>query len=281
VGEPGGDPPGGPRGGKPPGGGGGGRHRPNNAQNLSSPYGKILRIDPLGSNSANRKYGIPPGNPFASDAAPGTLGEIYAYGVRNPQRLFWDPKNRNMFVGDIGQNTVEEISPVTAGANLGWNVWEGSFRFVNKAVDLANQRGDAKVTYPIVEYGQLDPLFQPSSSMTGGYVYRAAAIKPLANLLLFGDIPSGEIFYVNADSLPGGGQDAIRRILLNDGGVAKNLLQVIKETNARQGRPAATRADLRFGLGPQNQLFILNKRDGVIRLLVPDGAPVSRIPAAR
>ncbi len=98
----------------------------NNAQNLSSIFGKILRLDPLGNNSSNKKYGIPPSNPFAGDNNPGTLGEIYAYGVRNPQRLFWDPKNRNMFMSDIGQNTVEEISPVSAGANLGWNIWEGA-----------------------------------------------------------------------------------------------------------------------------------------------------------
>jgi hypothetical protein len=251
--------------------GGSGGDPLNLAQNLGSPFGKILRLDPLGSNSGNKKYGIPASNPFAK--TPNVLGEIYAVGLRNPQRIFWDPKNRSMFVGDIGQNTVEEISPVTAGANLGWNVWEGSFKFVNKAgVDLANQRGDTKMTYPVVEYAQPDPLFQPQSSMTGGYVYRQTAIKQLANLLLFGDIPSGEIFYVNADSLPMGGQDAMRRLLFNDNGTAKNLLQLIKEKNAQQGKDAATRADLRFGLGPQGQIFILNKRDGVIRLLVPDGA---------
>ena len=102
--------------------------RINLAQNLGQPFGKILRIDPLGTNSANGKYGIPASNPFVSDNNADTLGEIYAYGVRNPQRFAWDPKNGNMFIADIGQNIVEEISPVTAGANLGWNDWEGSFR---------------------------------------------------------------------------------------------------------------------------------------------------------
>ena len=97
------------------------------AQNLGSAFGKILRIDPLGTNSANGKYGIPAGEPVRQRRNAEALGEIYAYGVRNPQRFSWDPKNGNMFVADIGQNIVEEISPVTAGANLGWNVWEGSF----------------------------------------------------------------------------------------------------------------------------------------------------------
>jgi hypothetical protein len=69
--------------------------------------------------------------------------------------------------------------------------------------------------------------------------------------------------------LPKGGQDAICRILFNDHGVSKNLLQLIKEKNVLQGQSPATRADLRFGYGPNGQIFILNKRDGTIRQLVP------------
>lgn len=71
---------------------------------------------------------------------------------------------------------------------------------------------------------------------------------------------------------PAGRQDAIRRILLNDGGEAKTFLQVIQETNAEQGREPARRVDLRFASGADGQVFLLNKQDGVIRLLVPDGA---------
>ena len=68
--------------------------------------------------------------------------------------------------------------------------------------------------------------------------------------------------------LPSGGQQAIRRILLNDSGDSKTLLQVIQEKNREQGRSPASRADLRFGSGPDGQVFLLNKRDGVIRVLV-------------
>jgi hypothetical protein len=240
------------------------------AQNLNSPFGKLLRIDPLGSSSANGKYGVPPGNPFVNDGNARTLGEIYALGLRNPQRFTWDTKNGNLFVADIGQNTVEEIDIVTAGANLGWNDWEGSFMYVGReGVSVARQRADTKLVYPIVEYGQSDPLLQPQSAVTVGSVYRGSAIRPLANLLVFGDVPSGEVFYVNADKLPNGGQDPIRRILLNDNRTAKTLLDVIKGTNIKQGKTPATRADLRFGLGPDGQIFLLNKADGIIRLLVP------------
>ena len=254
--------------------GGSGGDPNNHAQNLNSAFGKIHRLDPLGTNSANRKYGIPASNPFANDGKNDTLGEIYAYGVRNPQRLFWDSKNGNMFMSDIGQDTVEKVSSVTAGANLGWNVWEGSFRFTRGAgrgtqVNVEGPRSDPKVTYPVAEYGQLDPLLQNSSAAIGGLVYRSTKIPQLTNLLVFGDNPSGEIFYVSADNLPKGGQDAIRRILLNDNGTQKTFLQVIKEKNTAQGRQLATRADLRFAEGPEGQIFLTNKRDGTIRLLVP------------
>jgi glucose/arabinose dehydrogenase len=243
-------------------------------QNLGSAFGKILRIDPAGPvlpdrpASANKKYGIPGSNPFIKTA--GALPEIYAYGVRNPQRFAWDSRNRNLFLADIGQNIVEEISLVTSGANLGWNDWEGSFRFIGRqAVSLEQPRSDPKVTYPIAEWGQIDPLLQSNSAASGLVVYRGNQIPQLANLVIFTDMPSGEIFYVNADTLPGGGQDVIRRILLNSTGSARTMLDVIQEKNKAQGKTPATRSDLRLSLGPDNQVFLLNKGDGTIRVLTP------------
>ena len=238
-------------------------------QNLASAFAKILRIDPLGRNSANGQYGIPKTNPFVNDGKDDTLGEIYAYGVRNPQRFSWDAKTGAMYVADIGQNIVEEISPVTAGANLGWNKWEGSFLYQGReGVGTANQRGEAGLTYPVAEYDHRDPLFQ-RAAVTGVYVYRQQAVRALSNKLIFGDNPSGEIFYVDADKPPQGGQDPIRRVLFNDKGTSKTLLQLIRETNAAQNKPPAPRADLRLGMGPQGQLLVMNKRDGVIRMIVP------------
>jgi hypothetical protein len=238
------------------------------SQNLGSAFGKILRIDPLGATSTNKKYGIPPGNPFVKRAS--ALPEIYAYGVRNPQRFAWDAKTGQLFVADIGQNIVEEISPVTAGANLGWNDWEGSFRFISRqAVSLEKPRSDPAVTYPIAEWGQTDPLLQRNSAASGLIVYRGSELKQLANLVLFTDMPSGEIFYVSADRLPSGGQDVIRRILFNVDGMAKTMLEIIQAKNRAQGRPPATRADLRINSGAGDRVFLLNKGDGTIRVLTP------------
>jgi hypothetical protein len=246
--------------------GGSGGDPLNHAQNLGSAFGKLFRIDPLGSNSRNKKYGVPAGNPFVKN--PPALPEIYAYGVRNPQRFAWDPRNGNLFLADIGQNIVEEVSVVTAGANLGWNTWEGSYRFMGaQGVALDNRRGDPKVTFPVVEYGQPDPLLQTQSAANGVIVYRGS-IQPIANLVLFTDMPSGEIFYFSADRLPAGGQDPIRRVILRSAGADKTMLQLIQEKNAAQGKKPATRSDLRLSLGPDNQVLLLNKGDGTIRQLV-------------
>jgi hypothetical protein len=250
--------------------GGSGGDPMNLAQNLSIGFGKIMRINPLGNDSANGRYGIPPDNPFAGDGDPDTLGEVYAYGVRNPQRFAWDPQNGAMYFTDIGQNIVEEISPVTSGANLGWNDWEGSFGFISRAeVSVEAPRSDPGVTYPIAEYGQLDPLLQPQSAATGLLVYRDGPIARLQDLILWGDMPSGEIFYLDADDPPDGGQAPIRRVLLNDGGRSRTLLEVVQDKNREQGKDPARRADLRFGAGPDGQVLIMNKGDGIIRLLVP------------
>jgi hypothetical protein len=178
-----------------------------------------------------------------------------------------------MYVADIGQNTVEELSPVPKGGNLGWNVWEASFRYANRGVDTTGRRGDRGVTYPIAEYDHHDPVLSNRVAVTGVIVYRSAAIPQLTNRILFGDMPSGEVFHISADDMAAQGQDHIRRVLFNDNGEARTLLQLIRGKNAQQGKQAASRADLRFGTGPDDQVFLLNKADGVVRVLV---SPVER-----
>jgi hypothetical protein len=240
------------------------------AQNLASGFGKIVRIDPLGNNSANGEYGIPADNPFAGDNNPNTLAEIFAYGVRNPQRFGWDPQTGTMYMTDIGQNTVEKISTLSLGANLGWNIWEGSFRFSSAGgVITENPRSDSNVVYPVAEYDQSDPLISNSAAATGLYIYREGPVVALRNKVLWGDSPSGEIFYFDADNPPMGGSEPVRRILLNDGGTNKTFLQVIQDKNRAQGRDPANRTDMRLNAGPNNRVFLTNKSDGTIREILP------------
>ena len=245
------------------------------AQDLGEVHGKMLRIDPFGTDSANGQYGIPADNPFAGDGDPNTLGEIYAYGLRNPQRFSWDTDNGRLFVADIGKDTVEEINLVTPGANFGWNDWEGSFKTVISddglfGITLDNPRSDPAVTYPFVEYDHVDELFQDDfTAITGVVAYRHDAVPQLENLLLFGDMASGEVFYVQADALPAnGGPEAIRRVLFNHQGRTKTLLELIWEKNREQDAARlAERANSRFGVGPGGMLLLLNKGDGTIRRL--------------
>ncbi len=237
------------------------------ARDPSSAFGKVLRIDPLGSDGVSGEYGVPPDNPFVGDE--GTLDEIYLLGLRNPQHLAWDPADGAMFVADIGQNTVEEVSRAEAGDDLGWNEWEGSFRFTG-SVSLEDPRSDPEVTYPVAEYDQEDPLLIGRAAVTGLHVVRDGAVPALEGQLLFGDLPSGELFHVDADDLPDGGQDAIRRVLFDPGdGEPRTLRELVEETRREQGRDEAGRVDLRLGTAPDGRIFLLNKHDGVLRVVVP------------
>lgn len=241
------------------------------AQNLASAFGKILRIDPLGSDAPGGEYGVPSTNPYVDDGDPATLGEIWVSGVRNPQRFGWDPSTGRVFVADIGQGTVEEVSLASAGANLGWNVWEGSYRYSGRReVDASRPRSDPRFVYPVAEYAHGDPLLLGRAAVTGVHVCRTGAIPQLRNRVLFADFPSGEIFHFDADDLPRGGNRGFRRVLLRHGGEVKTFLQLVQEKNRAQGREPAQRADLRFGAGPEDRIFLLDKHDGTIRLLVPD-----------
>ncbi len=252
--------------------GGSGGDPMNMAQNLGAAFGKMFRIDPLGRNAKNGKYGIPASNPFVKRT--GALPEIFLYGIRNSQGFSWDPKDGAMYLSDIGQNIVEEVNVVRPGANLGWNIWEGSYGFVSRlAVKTDKPRNDPKVTYPIVEWDQFDPIMLPnnSSASVGALVYRGTAIPQLNGRLLFADMPSGELFHVNADNLPKGGQDAIRRVLFSAEGAAapRTFLSIVQDKTRASGKTVAARADLRFFRNAAGQLFLLNKADGTVRVIEP------------
>jgi hypothetical protein len=108
-----------------------------------------------------------------------------------------------------------------------------------------------------------------SSASVGVIVYRSTAVPQLTGRLLFGDMPSGELFHVSADDLPKGGQDAIRRVLFRTApGVApRTFLEIVQDKNRAQGQAPAVRADLRFDANTAGQIFLLNKADGTIRVI--------------
>lgn len=155
----------------------------NRAQNGNELLGKILRID-VDHPSRTTAYSSPPGNPFVDAAS--TRSEIYALGLRNPYRFSFDRQTGQLYVGDVGQNSVEEIDIVTAGGNYGWRVYEGS-SCTNVDPSLCEA---AHYTLPIAQYPHTDGR----CSITGGYVYRGAAGTFAPGTYVFGDYCSGEIF---------------------------------------------------------------------------------------
>ena len=173
-----------------------------NAQSLApgNVLGKILRINPTGTNSANHRYGIPADNPFVGKAH--GAAEIYAYGLRNPFRMSFDTKTGALIVGDVGQNDIEEIDIIRKGGNYGWPIKEGTFLFDNggglptsRGFVYANSPGSpAGLIDPIAQYDHADGAGLPETrvAVIGGYVYRGDEINGLRGNYLFGDY-SGEI----------------------------------------------------------------------------------------
>lgn len=180
-------------------GDGGGRddegvgHAPEgNGQSLApgNVLGKILRIDPLGSNAANGAYGIPADNPFvARDGA----DEIFAYGLRNPFRMSFDAQG-NLWAGDVGQGAIEEVNIIVSGGNYGWRIKEGSFRFDANGtgpgfVYAASPGTPANLVDPLAEYDHTDGPGQQvlRQAVIGGFVYTGATIPQLNGRYVFAD----------------------------------------------------------------------------------------------
>jgi glucose/arabinose dehydrogenase len=233
------------------------------AQNTALPFGKILRINPLASGAAH--YSIPPSNPFVD--RPGFLPEIWAYGLRNPERFSWDLGGRHkMLIADIGQANIEEIDVGQAGANYGWSLYEGRF-----LVDHEDERHllpvlepPAGFVFPVAQYDHHD-FSRGVAAVIGGFVYRGKLVPNLRGKYVFGDIVSGDIFIADANSLESGTETAISRLRLFYRGA---------ETEMRPGVVGNDqRADLRFGLGEDGEIYVLTKVDGMVRRLLPHDGP--------
>ncbi len=248
--------------------GGSGGDPQNNGQNAGNPYGAILRIDPLGNNAANGKYGLVPENVFAADATNTTLAENYAIGLRNPQRFGWDSQTGAMYIADIGQGSFEEINRGVNGGNYGWDIREGSQGgTLPGAIDpVAEYDHGAFVTFPLTA----------SRAVTTGEVYRGLGIPELNGKLLLGDFPNGVIYTLNVDNDPlaGGSAGLQELLLLDENGQSVRMIDLLRQTTGNAG---LNRVDLRFSVGAPGEVFVLNKYDGVIRRLVAVPEPTANL----
>ena len=226
-----------------------------NAQSLTSIRGKVIRINPLSPDLTSRRdglvsitgqYRIPFDNPFVGQA--GAVGEIYAFGFRNPYRFSFDAEDGRgrgrgrdhgdddddeglLILGDVGQNDIEEVDIVRRGGNYGWNLKEGTFLF---GINPATGRGGVfrgpdpipDLIDPVVEYDHFEATVGrvTRQAVIGGFVYRGSKIKALRGKYVFGEL-NGNLFVSDLEEelkelipnvgmfIKGFGQDAQGRAL--------------------------------------------------------------------
>jgi glucose/arabinose dehydrogenase len=213
--------------------GGSGNDPCGSGQDLTSRLGKILRID---VNAAAGSYKIPADNPFASSTT--FAKEIWSYGHRNPWRWSFDALAGDLWVGDVGQDEWEEIDHVVKGGNYGWNLCEGFHKRGGKTA-LCDTPG---LLDPVVEHGRTE-----AQSITGGYVYRGAAMPSLVGTYIYGDYATGNIWALTYDA----SNKPVPKIVAT---VAANTL-------------------VSFGQGNDGEIYTV-QISGVISKLVPNGVVV-------
>jgi len=210
-------------------------------QTLTTLLGKILRIDVRGDSG----YTIPRDNPFAADST-GVRKEIWAYGLRNPWRFSFDSKTGQLWAGDVGQDTREEVDIITRGGNYGWKIMEGT---------ICRPGGGGNcdttgLTLPVADYGRA-----LGYCVTGGYVYRGSRLPQLAGAYIFGDYGSGNIFLLRYE----GGKVTVDSVFFRN--TSMNISS--------------------FGVDEQNELYVVGY-GGKIRKLtgnaVQNSVPVPEVP---
>jgi glucose/arabinose dehydrogenase len=201
---------------------------------LGDLLGKMLRIDPLASGP--QPYTVPVDNPFVG--VEGARPELWGTGLRNPWRFGFDPANGDLWIADLGQNALEEVNRSTADAdglragravNYGWSAFEGTARF------NTDQPAEG-ATPPVFEY----PHGDLGCSISGGAVYRGAALPSLIGWYVYGDYCSGQVR------------------ALQVGAVSTVDVPL-----------AQTSAVVAVKPGPDGELYVASIDDGVFRLVAP------------
>ncbi len=307
-------------------------------QRLDNYLGKVLRIQP-NPVTALTPYSIPTDNPYASSTFTdaGAKGEIWAYGFRNPHRLYFDQPSGKLIVDDIGLNSYEEVDIVHKGANYGYSKIEGN-QVLSSSGSTQNQVTSATLpttlpvwvssttsafngltiqpTYPVAEFSHRD-----GDAITSGFVYRGTKIPSLVGKYVFGDIPNGRLFYVDyaqllAQEAKNGGfgdplsMPQVHEMQVMYSGSQIRVFDLVRDTfdlrnetpngstsftgiddndrlpgdatstdtvdpygvDYRQtGQAIGGRADIRLAMGPDNELYLISKSDGMIRQLLNAG----------
>ena len=227
-------------------------------------WSSIIRIDPAGRNSANGKYGIPESNPFTKSDNPRAVGEVYAYGFRNPHRITWTTSGQ-MLASNIGQHNIEELNLILPGHDYGWPTREGSF-VINLRESTRNlyplSADDAKfnMDYPVAEYDH-----DEGNAIIGGYEYTGPSIQTLQGKYLFGDMVNGRLFYVDVQDIREGKQIPIREFQISLDGKRTSFKSLCDDE----------RLSMRVGRDHLGEIFISTMPDGKIyKLAGAQSAPL-------
>ena len=227
-----------------------------NAQKLNTPLGKVLRIDVNPPFTLGKQYRVPADNPLVNTA--GAVGEIWAFGFRNPYRFSFDSRSGALFLGDVGQNDIEEVDIVVRGGNYGWNVKEGTLFFhINGNADgFASREPDpARVIPPRL----IDPVAQYDThheghSVIAGFVYRGRALHGLYGRFIFGEFST--IF-----NFPSGPHD-YGRLLHISGNPHQRGLRAISEFHIVGGNSLGL-AVLGMGQDAEGEVYLTGNRSGL------------------
>jgi glucose/arabinose dehydrogenase len=207
--------------------GGGAGDTPNNAQNVNSLLGKLLRIDVNKDDfpaDSSKNYGIPASNPYAGAAA--GADEIWALGLRNPWRYEFDRQTQDLYIGDVGQSAREEVDFVPAGTgvgnNYGWRCYEGFAAF-----NTTGCGAQSSYVSPVTDYDHT----LGRCSITGGFVYRGPEFSTLQGVYLYADYCSGHFYGIkqnganwdqvlaqqfNGRNISSFGEDSAGRLFVSD-----------------------------------------------------------------
>jgi glucose/arabinose dehydrogenase len=241
--------------------GGSGGDPMNHAQRPDTLLGKMLRIDVNVPDDDPHGYRVPPDNPFVDGDPIGALGEIWAFGLRNPWRYSFDDWTRGgtsaLVIGDVGQNAREEINFEPRGGggrNYGWRIREG-----RAAYDARTPPAYGPLAEPIHDYSR-----DLGASVTGGLIYRGNALDPIFNgRYVFADFISGRVFSIGLHLHP-----------LTTEATADDA----QEYTERLGGRASLGMVSSFGTDHDGEILLLNYSAGTVVRVVPDFSVVPQAP---
>ena len=232
--------------------GGSGGDPLNHAQNPTQLLGKMLRLDVSVPDSDPRGYRVPEDNPFVDRQPIAALTEIWAFGLRNPWRYSFDDWTRGgtgaLVIADVGQSAQEEVNWEPRGAggrNYGWRLREG-----RSAFDTRQPAAFQPLAEPIHQYPRSD-----GQSITGGFVYRGAALPAMFNgRYFFADYVAGRVFTIGLsldDQQEATAVDMLELTTLLGGGAELGLISS-------------------FGVDADGELYIVSYTRGRILKIIPD-----------